>query len=398
VSSTGHTPADGRPLERPMSADARRTRCLFVCAVLSVVSPARAEAPPSGGEPADRHALLESLAADGSVSAVRRMIQLASGGDRATYSEVARAVVPLGDRAVAGLIEARRADTITRAWAEHLLDALGKRTPGEMVQTNDEGTLPDVLLAFGRTGDLDAVATVLSFVCSTKVAIRVAARESVSAYGRDASRALRETYAARTGQPPPEGASPGDLARALFESCDRERLADVYALLDRGIAAAREGRVDESVPDLDQAIARAPLLDRRAEAAPAYIAYAESRPPTDAETATEYLRKALRLAPDGPNALLARSDLESLRGEDSFAHGNDDVGAFEIAMTLNPLNERARQNTMRARATTELRRRRGQRVVAGLVLLALGLLLAAIGWAGAGRPTRSLRPRTAPPP
>src|SRR6202044_3727011 len=149
-------------------------------------------------------------------------------------------------------------------------------TPGDAVQTKDNQALADILRAYAAIKDLDALPVVLSFVNSDRAQVRLAARESTLAYGQDALWKLREAYAALTGDPAPEGIPAVDLAKKLFDAYDRFRLADVYALVDRALGEQKAGKLDAAVTDFDEALARQPMLDRRAEAAPAYFAYGES--------------------------------------------------------------------------------------------------------------------------
>ncbi len=182
----------------------------------------------------------------------------------------------------------------------------------------------------------------LSFVNSDRVQVRSAAREATLSYGQDALWKLREAYAALSGEPAPEGITAADLAKKLFDAYDRFRLHDVYALLDKGLAAQKDGRLKDAVAAFDDALARQPMLDRRAEAAPAYVAYGESLEDSDRPAALAYLRKALRLDETSAPSSHVRSDIATLEGEDLVARGIADTEPFESALSLDPSNARAR--------------------------------------------------------
>ncbi|HKY35584.1 MAG TPA: hypothetical protein VJN18_06590, partial [Polyangiaceae bacterium] len=105
--------------------------------------------------------MLESI---GSVEAVRGLIEV-----YARYGEFLRittqnALNRLGERAMPALIEGERhqAEKISK-WAVRQLDMLGKGIPSEAVQTQDQAVLSDVLRAYGRTRNPDAVRIVVSF-------------------------------------------------------------------------------------------------------------------------------------------------------------------------------------------------------------------------------------------
>lgn len=320
-------------------------------------------------------ALVRALAHAGTTPAVKLMVLVASDASGVLRPELGRQMKQLGDRAVAGLIEARRDPAPeTRAWAANLLEGMGKRTPGDVVQTKDNQALSDALRAYANIKDLDALPVVLSFVGSDRVQVRAAAREATLAYGQDAQWKLRESYAALTGEPAPDGVSAADLAKKLFDAYDRFRLKDVYALLDKGLAAAKDGNGKDAVAAFDEALARQPLLDRRAETVPTYVAWAESLLDTDKAGAQAYLRKALRLDPAGAQSSHVRSLLETLDGEDLLARGLDDTQPFETALALDPSNGRAKSDLDRIHAQLEMSRARGWRMLAAGVVLVLSIV------------------------
>jgi tetratricopeptide (TPR) repeat protein len=319
--------------------------------------------------------LLRGLAHAGTTPAVRQLVLLAPDAGGALRPELGRQVKQLGDRAVAALIEARRDPSPeTRTWAANLLDAMGKHLPGDVVQTKDNQALADALRAYANIRDLDALPVVLSFVSSDRVQVRIAAREATLAYGQDALWRLREAYAALTGEPPVEGATAAELAKKLFDAYDRFRLRDVYALMDGALAAAKDGRTKDAVTAFDEALARQPLLDRRAEAAPTYVAYAESLEDSDRPAALAYLRKALRLDEAGPQSSHVRSAIATLEGEDLVAHGVSDTEPFTTALTLDPSNARARADLDRIESQVGASRSRGWRMLAAAIVLVAALV------------------------
>ncbi|HEY6459081.1 MAG TPA: hypothetical protein VIY73_02990 [Polyangiaceae bacterium] len=320
-------------------------------------------------------ALLRGLAHAGTAAAGRQLVLLASDAGGAFRPELSRQMKAMGDRALAPLIEAHKDPSgETRTWASNLLESMGKRTPGEAVQTKDNQALADVVRAYASIKDLDALPVVLSFVNSDRAQVRVAAREATLAYGQDALWKLREAYTALTGDPAPEGIGAPELAKKLFDAYDRFRLQEVYALLDRGLAKQKDGHLEEAIADFDEVLARQPLLDRRAEMAPAYVALAESREGTDAPAALAAFRKALRLDEAGPQSGHARSAIDTLEGEDLVAHGIADTEPFEQALALDPQNGRARADLDKLHAEETASRVRGWRLLA-----AAAVLLAALG-------------------
>ena len=318
--------------------------------------------------------LIRTLGHIGTTPAIRQWVLLASDANGAFRVELTRQVKQLGDRAVAALIEGRRAPVPeTRVWATTTLEALGKRTPGDAVQTKDNQALGDVLLAYAITHDLDALPVVLSFVNSDRTQVRLAAREATLAYGQDAVWKLRDAYAALTGDQAPEGMAAADLAKKLFGAYDRYRQQDVYALLDQGLAKQRDGNLEGALADFDQVLARQPLIDRRAEMAGAYLTYGEAQQSKDRASALAFLRKALRLDEAGPQSSRARSDIKYLEGEDLLARGIADTEPFEQALALDPQNAGARAELDRLHAQANTSRVSGLRIAAATLVLVLGM-------------------------
>jgi tetratricopeptide (TPR) repeat protein len=318
--------------------------------------------------------LLRALTHAGTTPAARQLVLMASDAGGVLRPELTRQMKQLGDRAVAALIEARRDPASeTRAWAANLLETMGKRTPGEAVQVKDNQALADVLRAYAAVKDLDALPVVLSFVGSDRAQVRASAREATLAYGQDALWKLREAYAALMGDPAPDGIGAADLAKKLFESYDRFRLQDVYALLATGLAEEKDGKLAAAITDFDEVLARQPMLDRRSEMVSAYRAYGESLEGNDRPAALAALRKALRLDEVGPQSSHLRSESDYLEGEDLLAHGIADTEPFEQSLALDPGNAHARAELDRLHAETESSRTRGWRMVAAATVLLLAL-------------------------
>lgn len=322
-------------------------------------------------------ALARALAAAGTIPGARALVKLAGEHQGALRPELVRLLRKMGDRALPALIETRKdAPPLVRQWAYAQLEGMGKRIPGDAVQTKDNEVLTAVLQAYARIGDLDALPVILSFVNADRVQVRTAAREAVVSYGPEAIWKLREAYANVANKPAPEGASAEVVAKELFAAYDRLRLQEVYGLFDEGLAAAKEGRLEAATAAFDRVLARQPLLDRRAEAVPGYLAHGRKLAETDGAAARPVLEKALRLAPEGPYAPQIQAELAYLEGKDLLARGIADDGAFRRALEKDPTHTKARAELERM---SEVANERDQRLRAwsgaGAVLL-VGVLAA----------------------
>jgi tetratricopeptide (TPR) repeat protein len=329
--------------------------------------------------------LLEALGRIGSTEAVREMIRVSRDEGGAFRPEVARQVERLGDKASAALILSAHdpARDLAR-WATSELEALGKRVPGDAVQTKSNQVLADVLDAYGTTRDADALSAVLSFANADRPQIRDAARRATLAYGDLALPKLREAYASLAGSTPPPAWSAAELSRELFALDDRLRLQDVHALMEQGLADEAQGRHEEAVATFEKVLARQPLFERRAEMVPAFVLYAQSKEESDRPSAEAYYRVARRLAPDGPRASQVESALDFLEGEDLSAKGIEDPELFRRSADEDPGNAKAHEKVARIEADRDHRAMALRHYAEGTG--ALGMLIAGAAlWIGRRR-------------
>ena len=333
--------------------------------------------------------LARALARIGTTPAVRELVSGAGDDDGAFQPELLRELRQLDERATAALVEARSDPSpVVQAWAKDVLEALGKRTPGDAVQTTNDEVLVDVIRAYALTRDADALSVVLSFVNSERAQVRSTARDAILAYGDDALGRVRAAYAALTGKHLPEEPDAAAAARALFAASDHNRLRDVYARMDEGFARLRSGDVRASVAAFDDVLARQPLIDRQADMVPAYVRYAESLEQADRPQALFYLRKALRLD-DGRAKNHLRGEVAVLEGEELMARGIVDRRLFEQALEVDPPNEHARERLAGLRS--DATRRRDRERIAASAVGALGLALMTLGVFGLGLRRRGPR-------
>ncbi len=336
---------------------------------------------------------LRELAKIGTLPAVREIVKVAGDANGAYRPEVARIVKQLGDRALPALIETKRDPNVDlRHWAFQQLESLGKRLPGDAVQTEDKQVLADVLHAYGAVHDQDAIPVILSFVSSDRPQVRNAAREATLAFGQDAIWKLREAYQNVAGKPANEAWNAADTAKELFAAYDKLRLTEVYGLLDDGLAKEKEGKLDEAVAAFDKVLARQPELDRRAEMVGGYVAYAQKIEDGDPPRALATFRKAVRLSPDGPRAKMINAEIAYLEGRDLAAHGITDPEPYQRALSLDPANAKARQELDRIESTSEDRNIK-LRAGVGIGIAVLVGILATILFARGRRPRPIARAR-----
>ncbi|MBW2454729.1 MAG: hypothetical protein JRI68_09465 [Deltaproteobacteria bacterium] len=324
---------------------------------------------------AEVYGMLRMLEHLGTTPAVREMIAHYSTFGELVRIDLQRAIERLGHKAVPALIEAKQHEARkVRRWARRQLDLVGRAIPGEAVSTSDPIILADVLRAFGRIRDLDATRIILSYANSDRVQLRRAAREAVGAMGEAASFHLKDAYKSVSGATPPRGWDHRRTARELFRLHDRARLAEVYELLAAGQKSLQGGRYEEAAQAFDQVLARAPLIEGRDQMARAYlgqadILIAEKRRPE----ALAALRKALRLAPDGPDKPKVESRLAFLEGQALVERGTPDRFILRRAIELDPDNEEAKKLLASLDDKADKRQSRSKRTVAAVVVGLIGL-------------------------
>ncbi|XXT18360.1 hypothetical protein WME94_49830 [Sorangium sp. So ce429] len=282
-------------------------------------------------------AMERMLVAAGTTPAVRELIALHAYFGELLRIDLQRQIAKLRDKAVPALIEARQHDAkIVQRWANKQLDLLGRAIPGEAIATNDTQILADVLRAYGRVRDVDAMRAVLSFCNSDRARVRDAAREAISAIGEPGIWQLRDAYLNLTGDKPPREWSWDRVARELFATYDRARLAEVYKLMDEGVAAAGASKLAEATDAFDKVLARAPLFERRKEMVGAYVERAKALAADKREDALAMLRKALRLDPTGEHARKIEAEIAYLEGALLIERSTPDKFVLERALELDP--------------------------------------------------------------
>jgi tetratricopeptide (TPR) repeat protein len=240
--------------------------------------------------------------------------------------------------------------------------------------------LADVLRAYGRTRDVDAVRVILSFCNSDRVQLRDASREAVAAIGEPAMWQLKDVYLGLTGQKAPKEWAWDRLARELFALHDRARLAEVYKLMDDGVAAAADGKLTDATSAFDKVLARSPLFDRRKEMVPTYVARAKELESDHRDDALAMLRKAVRLDPKAAGNRQIEAEIDYLEGAISIERGAPDKFILGRALELDPTNDRARQALASLDEQATVRKTSVKRYVAAMgvgILALLGMLFLA---------------------
>lgn len=370
------------------------------------------QARPRADEPAWRDlvrllACVRILGAIGSTPAVRELVELRSFFGEMLRVDLQRQIAVLGDKAVPALIEARKHDAqVMQRFAELELDKLGRAIPGEAVGTSDPQVLADVLRAFGRTRDVDAVRVALSFANHDRKKVRDAAREAIGAIGEPGRWQLRDAFEDLRGEKAARSASWSDVARWIFWMYDRARTAEAERAVATGFALQKEGKHAEAIARFDDVLARDPFAPRRGEMATSYLVVARDTPLDRAEERLALLRKALRLDPEGSQRKAIEAEIAYSEAMALEAQGRPDAFLLRRAVELDPGHAGAKEALAdfdtRVIEVPASRLRTGVAggIAAFAVLVAAAIALTGRNKAGRGKAGRSEagRPKAAPPP
>ncbi len=310
------------------------------------------------------------------VAGARVLVRLATDHKGLLKSYASPALKRMGDQAVAALVEVRRdTDKELRSFANKALDGMGKFLPSDAVQVHDPQALADVLVAFGKTKDPDAMRAIVPYLNADRAPVREAARWAIAQYGNDARAILEETHDQFTGEKAGKDWPADKILKALVVAYDKVRLAEVFKLLDEGIAHRDGGRLEEAVASFDALLARAPQFERRAELAPAYHELARKKEPSDRAAAKLLLAKAARLAAGTPLSATIEADLAVLETRELIERGIADTSLLQKALALDPNHAGARDLMQKIENEARSREDRFRRfAIAGFVGVVATLL------------------------
>jgi hypothetical protein len=283
-------------------------------------------------------AINRMLGAIGSVEAVRELIRVYARFGDFIRIDVQNQLDRLGDKALAGLVEAEQHPAeMIRKWAKRQLDLRGKAIAHALVRTDDPDALADILVALGRTRNPDASSILIGYAAIERLKLQLAARQGIALLGESAAWALRDAYLSTTGKRPPREWTWKRLARELFTEYDRLRLERLYSLYDSAKKAETRGDLVAMKRDLDDILLDNPLFEEREKMAPLYLRFAREYLEKDPEAAKNAARRAARIGQD-QDRNAAESLLRALEARELAAEGIYDRGLIDLALALDPKN------------------------------------------------------------
>lgn len=311
------------------------------------------------------------LTAIGTTPAVRELVRSYARFGDFVRVDIQNQLDSLGDRALAGLIEAEQhpAESV-RKWAKRQLDLRGKAIAHELVRTDDPDALADILVALGRTKNQDAGPILLSYAAVERLQLQLAARQGIALLGDSAAWALRDAFLQSTGKRPPREWTWKRLARELFTEFDRLRLERLYSLYESAKKAAERGELETMKRDLDEILLENPLFEEREKMAPLYLRFARAALETKPDEALGALRRAARIG-QGEAQKEAESLVLALEARALESRGIYDRSLIDMATALDPNNPLAESLRGEAQLTRGLSPFARYGLAAGAMLVAI---------------------------
>jgi tetratricopeptide (TPR) repeat protein len=263
-----------------------------------------------------------------------------------------------------------------RRFAIAQLAALGADDPKFVVSGADPYVIARAIRAYASPPDYAAMPVIVRLLGDSRIQVRQAARAAISRFGKNAIWQLRALYDEVSGQPADKRWDYERTARELYDVLDRPRVEEADTLQARGLQSLTRGDLAAMQRDYDALLAKYPDFERRDRLAPGYAALADDLFQRDAlEAALSAYRRAVRLAPDAPDAKRWTARVAFVSAELSLTRGVVDLTSYARALSFDPGLTAARDAIERLSGTRTQHARDMKRLAA---LVAFVLLLACV--------------------
>lgn len=266
-----------------------------------------------------------------------------------------------------------------RAWAANEVRALGMEDPAVATALPDARLVAEVIRAYVQPLDFAAMPVLVRLVNAEKLQVREAARFAVSRFGKNAIWQLRELYGEVKGQAADRAWDAERTAKELYATLDRPETEHADVLMASGLAAFLRDDLQAMQGDYDALLASYPRYAQRAKLAPGYAALGQSLYASDRlEEARAAYQRALRLAPDAPEAQRLAGQIAFLDAEIAQSRGVVDLHGYAEALKHAPGLTQAAEASDRLSGVSAARERDKKRLAAAagiVVLLLLATLL-----------------------
>ncbi|HKP62677.1 MAG TPA: hypothetical protein VJV78_38340 [Polyangiales bacterium] len=296
-------------------------------------------------------------------------------------AELAQVRARLGVTFVPALITLRSHKSAdVKRFAQAQLSALGMEDPRAVLANIDPQLVARAVRAYASPPDYAAMPAIVRVLGDRRVQVRDAARAAVHNFGRNAIWQVRELYEELSGQPADKTWDHEQTARELYAVLDRPLVEESHTLLASGQHLLATGDLAGMQREYDALLAKHPGFEERAQLAPGYAARAADLFRHDAlEPSLAAWRRALRLAPDSPDAKRWQAQVAFVSAELSLTRGVVDLAGYTRALELDPQLKAARDahdrlSGARAQEARALKRKLALGGVIALLVLVLLLM------------------------
>lgn len=331
---------------------------------------------------AERLVLLRSLERIGTYDAGRRLGELLAIDYEAWGFEPRRIQERMGARLLPSLIGLRgHPNREVRAFSRTGLEALAITDTSTAVHAAESAgvyVLADLVRAFGRTRDMEAMPLAASYLAHPAASVRDAAREAMERYGKNGIWQLRRVYHIHAGREAPASWGWERALDELLITLESNRRAAAESKLADGLDALARGDLESVEQAVVAAMADVRSLERK-ELAEALVKRADDASRRgDLDAAVLGYERAMRLVPPEKQPRAWHADLAWLRAELDASRGVLDVEAYRNVLRIDGEHARALAALDRLtgeRAARERTSRRWASAIAALLLSIVGFTL-----------------------
>ncbi len=254
---------------------------------------------------------------------------------------------------------------------------MGNPLLSEQVTIKNSRRLAQLLEAYASVNELDAIEVTLSLTNHESVFVRRAARASLRAYGKNIKWPVRRLYENTLGEEPPRRADYRSLLDKLYRHFDAQRLARAKTAFNKGLAAYREGRLDEMATIFRLVLRDEPMFPKRDQMAVGFLDHARlKREQDDEKSAQASLLMAYRVAqPGSEQARRAEAELTFAEAESLRQRGIAVPQLYRQIATDHPEHDAARQWFERLTEPVDSTAKLGRKAILVAVFIFLGALL-----------------------
>ncbi len=289
--------------------------------------------------------MLRALNSLNTLAAFKVMIEFSPRHAGVFRHEIGRMLVAHGLDVLPALIYSRGSDDREiHMFSVKWIRDMGNPLLSQQVKIKNPRRLAQLLEAYASVNDLDVIDVTLSLTNHNSVFVRNAARRCLASFGRNAKWPARRLYENTFSREPTAATEVEDILEELYTYFDTQRLIPMTAMFESGLAAYRDGNLQQMERAFQKVLGSEPMFPRRNEMAPGFLALARAlEEKGESAAARERLRTLLRIAdPASDESRLAAARLKWIQAEQLRELGVADPELYRQVLEDDPENDAAR--------------------------------------------------------